>query len=55
MNKECDERIRIKEEAMDRACSEKVVELANCKSELVILAAEKSTWITREKELKDKV
>ena len=55
MNKECDERIRIKEEAMDRACNEKVVELANCKSDLVILLAEKSTWITREKELKDKV
>ena len=40
---------------MDRACSDTVVELANCKSDLVILMAEKSTWITREKELKDNI
>ena len=55
MNKDCDERIKRKEEAMERACSDTVVELANCKSDLVILVAEKSTWITREKELKDNI
>ena len=40
---------------MERACSDTVVELANCKSDLVILVAEKSTWITREKDLKDRL